>query len=97
MREEHRQIEDRAHRFARTLQELELEHPAILGGAGELRALALGEGNAARVAERAGALIELLDAHFGKEEAILFPMAREILTEGDLAEVSRRMEAVPAR
>ena len=97
MREEHREIEARAQLFKRTLHQLEhVEHPAILAGGSELRAMASGEGDAAQIAALARELIDLLDAHFSKEETILFPMARQMLSADDLAAVGRRMDALRA-
>jgi iron-sulfur cluster repair protein YtfE (RIC family) len=97
MREEHRAIHSQAERFRRTLHELEaVEHPAIVAGGAELSALASRGGSAARLREAAEHVIQLLDLHFGKEEDILFPMAREVLSREALAAVAARMEAIAA-
>jgi len=97
MREEHRAIHERAARFRETLRQLEeVEHPAIVAGGARLRALAAGPADAGVLAETAGEILELLDLHFGKEEDILFPMVREILSPTTRAEVAQRMEAIEA-
>ena len=97
MRREHRAIHDRAGRFRETLRELnEVEHPAIVAGGATLRTLAEGGGSAAALVQTGEEIVSLLDLHFGKEEEILFPMAREVLSDDELAEVGRRMEAIEA-
>jgi len=97
MREEHRLIHERATVFRRTLHELnEVEHPAIVAGGARLRALAHGGADAATLAETGEAIVSLLDLHFGKEEQILFPMAREILSREALRAVTERMDAIEA-
>jgi hemerythrin-like domain-containing protein len=93
MREEHRAIHARAELFRRTLHELnQVEHPAIVAGGERLRALATGGSGAEELRSAAEPVIELLDLHFAKEEDILFPMAREVLSPEDLAQVASRME-----
>jgi len=97
MREEHRAIHDRARLFRETLRELnEVEHPAIVAGGAALRSLAERGGNAAALAETGEEIVSLLDLHFGKEEDILFPMARAVLSDEEMAEIGRRMEAIEA-
>ncbi len=97
MRQEHRAIHDRARLFRETLHELnQVEHPAIVVGGATLRSLAEHGGDAAALAETGEEIVSLLDLHFGKEEDILFPMAREILSDDEMAEVGRRMEAIEA-
>lgn len=51
----------------------------------------------ARVAELSAFIHDLLRNHIFKEDNILYPMAREILTQEEIAEVSRKMvnEPVP--
>jgi hemerythrin-like domain-containing protein len=39
-------------------------------------------------------IIRLLDLHFAKEEDILFPMARQLLSRQALEDVARRFEAL---
>jgi iron-sulfur cluster repair protein YtfE (RIC family) len=97
MREEHRVIHERSWLFRETLRELnEIEHPAIVAGGARLRTLTGGGADAATLAE-AGETIEALhDLHFGKEEDILFPMAREALSRDALAAVAERMAAIEA-
>ena len=95
MREEHREIHEHAARFRTTLRELEeIEHPAIVRGGAELRALAATGGDARALREAASRVIELLDLHFRKEEEILFPMAREVLGPRELDDVARAMDAL---
>jgi iron-sulfur cluster repair protein YtfE (RIC family) len=95
MREEHRDIHAQADRFRRTLRELEqVEHPAIVAGGVELRALAAGGAAAAELRDAARRVIDLLDLHFEKEERILFPMAREVLSSRAMADVARAMDAL---
>ena len=95
MRAEHVEIRARAELFRKTLHELErVEHPAIVAGGAELSALAAVGASAARLRDAARKVIELLDLHFGKEEDILFPMARQVLSPHELAAVARKMEAM---
>jgi iron-sulfur cluster repair protein YtfE (RIC family) len=95
MREEHREIHAEAERFRATLRELrEVEHPSIVSGGERLRGLASGGGSAEELRATGAEIVRLLDSHFGKEEAILFPMAREILGVEELAAVARRMEEI---
>jgi iron-sulfur cluster repair protein YtfE (RIC family) len=95
MRLEHRAIHAQAELYRETLRELEqVEHPAIVAGGAELLALAAEGGGAARLRDAARHIIELLELHFAKEEEILFPMAREMLSPADLAAVALKMEAL---
>ncbi len=95
LRAEHVDIEARAQLFKRTVHELEhVEHAAIRAGGAALASLAAGEGDATRVVGLAREMIALLEAHFGKEEEILFPMARQMLSTGELMEIARAMEAM---
>jgi len=97
MREDHRAIHERATVFRETLRELnEVEHPAIVAGGARLRALAGGGADAATLAETGEQVVSLLDLHFGKEEDILFPMAREALSRDALRAVAERMAAIEA-
>lgn len=94
MRAEHREIHAEAERFRATLRELhDLEHPSIVAGGERLRVLTSAGGSAEELRATGAEIIRLLDAHFGKEEAILFPMAREVLDEEEMASVARAMEA----
>jgi iron-sulfur cluster repair protein YtfE (RIC family) len=97
MRREHQEIHAQAALFRRTLHELnQVEHPAIVAGGARL-ASAVAAGASAEALRAIGAeIIRLLDLHFTKEEAILFPMARQILTTEALADVAARMEALEA-
>lgn len=97
MRQEHREIHDHARLFRDTLRELnEVEHPAIVAGGATLRELSERGASAAALAEVGAEIVSLLDLHFGKEEDVLFPMARAMLSEDAMAEVARRMEAIEA-
>ena len=97
MREEHRAIHARADLFRRTLHELnEIEHPAIVAGGETLGRLAVKGGSAVALRVTAETVIELIDLHFAKEEDILFPMAREVLSPEALARVAERMEGLGA-
>ena len=97
MRAEHVDIHDQALRFRETLRELNaVEHPAIVTGATSRGDLASGRGSAEELRATAGRLLDLVDAHFHKEEAILFPMARGLLSESALGAVAERMDAMEA-
>ncbi len=97
MRQEHRDIHGNVDLFRATLHELnDVEHPAITRGAAKLEAQ-LGAGAPAQALRETGAeLLAMLDAHFGKEEDILFPIARQALSREALHEVARRMDALDA-
>jgi hemerythrin-like domain-containing protein len=95
MREEHREIRDRADLFRKTLHQLnQVEHPAIVAGGARLAALTTGTGSAGELIQLGERLIELLESHFAKEEDILFPMARAALEPSALVEVGRRMDEI---
>ncbi len=97
MREEHRAIHAQADLFRATLRRLEeVEHPAIVREGARLRDLAGAAGGAAALAASGAEMIHLLEEHFGKEEEILFPMAREILDPDELQQVARAMELLDA-
>lgn len=97
MREEHRAIHEQARIFRETLRQLhEVEHPAIVAGGETLRAIASEGASAATLAETGAEILALLDLHFGKEEEVLFPMARTLLSASDLAQVRARFEAIEA-
>ena len=95
MRREHVEIHDGARRFRETLRQLhEVEHPAIVaGGERLLRQVEGGDGTAGLVAT-GEELVDLLEAHFQKEEDILFPVARSLLSSEELARVASRMESI---
>ena len=95
MREEHRFIHERAALFRETLRQIrELEHPAIAAGGAALREAARRGGGAAELSAIGEEIVRTVDLHFAKEEEILFPMAREILSAPELAEIGRRIEAI---
>lgn len=93
MRQEHRDIHQQGVLLRETLHELnEVEHPAIEAGRQQLQQLTAAGGSAAALQETAAEIIRLLDLHFGKEEQILFPMARNMLSVAQLAQVMERFE-----
>lgn len=95
MRQEHEAIHAQAALFRKTVHELhEIEHPAIVQQGGALRKAASGGSGAAEIQRTAEDIIRLLDVHFGKEERILFPMARHLLQEEALEQVMRRMDEI---
>jgi regulator of cell morphogenesis and NO signaling len=94
MRMEHSMIHRRVSRFRETLALLEAQHPEIVKRTAELRDI-LSEDPDLETLRTVGAEItRLLDAHFGKEEEILFPMAREILSPDALREIDEQMDAI---
>ncbi len=97
MRREHQEIHAQAALFRHTLHELnQVEHPAIVAGGAQL-ADRVAAGASAEALRAIGAeIIRLLDLHFTKEETILFPMARQLLTSEALADVAARMETLEA-
>jgi hemerythrin-like domain-containing protein len=58
-----------------------------------LRELAAAGRDAEALRAAADEIIRLLDAHFAKEEQILFPMAETILDQAAMVEVSQKIEA----
>jgi iron-sulfur cluster repair protein YtfE (RIC family) len=95
MRQEHEAIHAEAALYRETVRELhEIEHPAIVAQGGALREVTARGGSAAEIQRTAEAVIRLLDAHFGKEERILFPMARQVLHEETLARIADRMDEI---
>jgi iron-sulfur cluster repair protein YtfE (RIC family) len=95
MRQEHRDIHAQGELMRQTLREInEVQHPAIEAGGARLRSLAAGSGNAAILRATAEEIIDLIDAHFGKEEQILFPMTESLLDEETLDAVGAKMEAM---
>jgi iron-sulfur cluster repair protein YtfE (RIC family) len=97
MRDEHRAIHGQADRFRQTLHQLnEIEHPAIVAAGARLRTLTAASASASDLRAIGATILELLDLHFGKEEDILFPMAREILSPEAMRAVARKMEELDA-
>jgi iron-sulfur cluster repair protein YtfE (RIC family) len=95
MREEHRAIHADARRFRAIVHELnDVEHPAIEAGGETLRTIADHGASAAALAETGEEIIRLLDLHFAKEENVLFPMARAMLSDEELGDVGRVMDAL---
>jgi len=94
MRREHVEIHDGARRFRETLRQLhDVEHPSIVAGGARLLRL-VEEGGVAELVSTGEELVELLDAHFQKEEDVLFPIARDLLSGEELAAVASRMETI---
>jgi regulator of cell morphogenesis and NO signaling len=97
MRQEHRDIHGNVVTLRETLHELnQVEHPAIVAGMGRLDAQLAGGAPAATLRATAAELLERLDAHFAKEEQVLFPIARDVLSAEALAEVARKMDDLDA-
>ena len=95
MRREHVEIHDGARRFRETLRQLhEVEHPSIVAGGERLQRLVAGEAGTGELVTTGEELVELLEAHFQKEEDVLFPIARGLLSPEDLAAVESRMETI---
>ena len=95
MRQEHDDIHARGAMMRQVLHQLSMmEHPAIETEAEKLHLLSVNGGSAATLRATAEEIIELLDAHFGKEEQMLFPMAENVLGAETLAEVCQKMEAL---
>ena len=95
MRQEHKSIHGRGELLRRTLHELnEVEHPLIVAGGETMRSLTASGGTADSLRANAQEIIELLDMHFVKEEQILFPMAQNMLDEGQMEEIGKQMEAI---
>lgn len=95
MRKEHTAIHGQGELLRKTLRELnEVEHPKIEAGGEKLRSLAANGGNAEALLATAEDIIHLIDAHFMKEEQILFPMAQNVLGEEKMEEVGRKMESL---
>jgi hemerythrin-like domain-containing protein len=95
MRVEHQDIHAQGELLRRTLHELnEVEHPAIEAGGAQLRTLVNESSNASTLRATAEEIIQLLDAHFDKEEQILFPMARNLLDEQTLSKVGAKLKAL---
>jgi hemerythrin-like domain-containing protein len=95
MREEHRAIHAEAERFRATLRELnDVEHPALVSEGAALRGLVAGRAGAEPLRRTGERILDLVDTHFGKEEQVLFPMARAILSDEAMRGVMRRMEDI---
>lgn len=97
MRKEHTAIHAQGELLRKTLRELnEVEHPKIEAGGAKLKSLAADGGNAEALLATAQDIIQLIDAHFMKEEQILFPMAQNMLDSSALDDVWKRIEAMAA-
>ena len=95
MRQEHRDIHAQGVLLRETLRELnEEQHPAIEAEAEKLRSLVSIGGSADSLRKTGEEIIYLLDLHFGKEEEILFPMARNLLDEESLGRIAEQFEAM---
>ena len=97
MRQEHRDIHGNVDLFRDTLHELnQVEHPAIKSGIAKLQDEVERGAPAETLRETGAELLAMLDAHFGKEEEILFPIARAELSAEKLREVARKMDELDA-
>ena len=97
MRQEHRDIHGSITLFRDTLHELnQVEHPAIHAGIARLHDQLERGAPAATLRATGAELLAMLDAHFGKEEEILFPIARAELSAEQLRDVARRMDDLDA-
>ena len=95
MRMEHTHIHAQGELLRNTLHELnQIEHPQIEASGEQLRVLSVQGGDVAALRATAEEIITLLDAHFDKEEHILFPMAESLLDAQTLADVAAKMEAI---
>ncbi len=95
MRQEHDDIHARGEMMRQVLHQLSvMEHPAIEMGTEKLQLWSANGGSAATLCATAEEIIELLDAHFDKEEQMIFPIAENVLGEEMLAEVGQKMEAL---
>ena len=93
MRQEHKDIHAQGELMRQTLRELnEVQHPAIEAGGARLKSLAASGGSAESLRATAEEIMALLDAHFSKEEQMLFPMAENLLSEEALEEVGNKIE-----
>lgn len=93
MRDEHVEIHSQAELFRRTLRELDqVEHPALKAAGARLRELTARGAGVSEVKATGHEVIRLLDAHFEKEEQILFPMARGLLDRAALEAIGQRMQ-----
>lgn len=98
MRQEHRDIHGNVNLFHDTLHELnEVEHPAIRASIASLKQQVESGAGADALRATGAELLAMLDSHFGKEEEILFPIARETLSREVLLEVGQRMDALDAQ
>jgi hemerythrin-like domain-containing protein len=80
-----------------TLHELnEVEHPAIVAGGEQLRALTSSGASAASLQATAAEIIRLIDLHFAKEEQVLFPMANSLLAQDELDAIAAAMARMTA-
>ncbi len=97
MRREHQDIHAQGVLLRETLRELnEEQHPAIEAGAERLRSLVAAGGSAEALRKTGEEIIYLLDAHFGKEEEVLFPMARDLLDQEALAQIAEQFAELEA-
>jgi len=97
MRREHEEIHAQAALFRRTLHELnQVEHPAIVAGGSRLASLVAAGAGAEALGTTGAEIVRLLDLHFSKEETILFPMARQVLSPEALEDVAQRIETLEA-
>jgi len=97
MRIEHHAIHESAERLRSTLRELnDVQHPALVRAEARLEGLAAAGDDPGALRATAREMIALLDDHFMKEEDILFPLARDVLSREALDRIARRMDEIDA-
>lgn len=92
--EEHRELWDKEETLQGLLAALSDDHDALWAEEDRLEALLNGPditGNAAEIAESAYNIIFMLRDHIDKENQILFPSARSILSEEEVNDVASKM------
>jgi regulator of cell morphogenesis and NO signaling len=96
MREEHIEIHGKGADFRKVLEEVEVDHPVIEQKGEELRQIDTAAGDAETLRSLAEEIVALIVSHFDKEEQMLFPMCRDLLTDEILDDVGRQMEEMAA-
>ncbi len=102
MRREHQEIHALARRFVETLGELrDRDHPALMAGVGSFnQALDRADSGRGSLADVTGSLRELadtLEAHFEKEEQVLFPLVESLLPPTVQQELGTQLMAFPSK
>lgn len=95
-REEHIEIHGKGADFRKVLEEVEADHPVIEEKGEELRTIGDAPGDAVTLRALAEEIVGLVNSHFEKEEQMLFPMCRDLLTDEVLDDVGRQMEEMAA-
>lgn len=95
MRAEHQQIYAQGALLRDTLYQLnEVEHPQIEANRDRLRELARIGKSGAALADTGAEILHLVHMHFEKEEQVLFPMAREMLSAETMDRIADAMAAI---